>query len=312
MEESERRKRYAAALRAMCKLRGIAPTGYALAKFLRAAGHPVHANTLDKHLKGERYPRGSTVEKILRGLSATDAERTLLLSPGPSPARPSVLSWRDALVHGVDKGREREEVAWWHRVGLTDDGDLCIEQRRTVVGTGGLQAVSFGPGQLGNLAFDLLDTSRLGLQVHAQRLSRDGLHPVPAAAHVVQVEPQANRYGMIVRFGQIISPVETLVWRVSYRWPGLWRSLRLKGTSSSNLNFSEPPSVIKMTVEVVAALEEFGDLVLLRLSPDSGTLEQREAGNDRQIRWVVHSPPSSVRFQLSSPRHAKPKESPGA
>jgi hypothetical protein len=312
LSDTEHRQHYAAALRAMCQRRGIAPTGYALAALLRSAGYPVHANTLDKHLRGERSPRGSTVEKVLRGLSASDVERALLLTPGPGTPRPPVLSWRDALARDLDKGRETEEVLWWYQIGLIDQDDVCIEQRRTVVGPEGLRAVSFGPGQLGGLVFDMLDTSALGLQVQAHRHSPTGeLHPVTAVPHVIQVEPGDNRYGIVVRLGELIKN-ETLVWTVRYRWPGLWRSLRLKGTSTSNFNFSGRPAVTKTTVELVVPASEFGDLKLVRLVPDSGTIEQTQVDNEVRIRWIVLAPPGSLSFHLNSARHARTAPEPGA
>ncbi len=304
MLEEDRRQRYAEALRAMCKLRGIPATGYALARVLQAAGRPVHANTLDKLLRAERSARGATTQKILSGLSASNAERAMLLAPERTSNRRLAVSWRDALVRDVDKGRDQEEVRYWYRIGTEDDGDSCVEQRRTVVGPDGLRAVSFGPGQRGALTFDLLDTTRLGLAVRAERLEDGELVPVPAAAHVVEVEPGANKYAIIVRFGELIPAGTTVVWTVRYRWPGMWRSLRLKGVSSSTVNFLAPPTMTKASIECEAPAHEFADLQLVRLQPDSGVVEYRRGGEDVRLRWVMLTPPSSVHYQLLSARHA--------
>lgn len=296
-QQARDRQRYAAALRALCESRRIPPTGYALAATLRAAGYSVHPNTLKEHLNGHRLPRGATVQRILNGLAASSDERAVVLAFERRPAPPHVVSLRDALALDVDKGRVSEEVLWSYRIGRTDEEDECVERRRTQVGTEPLRSVSFGPGQIGRLAFDFLDSSRLNMTLLAQRESGGHVFDIPAQAHIVEIEPAANRYRLIVRFGE---PVQngSLRWVVRYRWPGLWRSLRLKGVSTGHLKLDGDTRVVRASVELAADEREFLNLRFKPLSPHGGTVTRARGHDQPCIRWTVEDPVGALRFEV--------------
>lgn len=302
MEEAETRQRYARALQAMCRARGIPATGYALAARLRASGVYVHSNTLEKLLRGERRPRAATIDRVMQGLGASDAELALLPGSERRPSGRHVVSWRDALLRDVDIGRESEEVRRVFEIGLRDEDDICIQRRTTKVGAGGLRAVSFTEGQTGTLRFDLLDTSLLDLQAEVRRLTESGEQPVRAVPHIVQVDPVAQRLGIVVRFSEPIVN-ESIVWTVRFRWPGMWRSLREEGLSTGSARFSGKPLITKATVEAIAPASGFDDLILVQLSPERGTVEHERVGDQVHARWVLQSVPPEVNYELRSLRH---------
>lgn len=308
MKSESERQRVASVLSGMCGRRGIPATGGALASVLRAAGHPIHAYTLGRLLRGESSPRRSTIDEIARGLGASAAERALLLGPEPKPSARHLISVPEVLLRELredSKARVEEEVLWWHEVGLADEDDVCVQQRRTVVGPEGLRAIGFSPGQVGDLIFDSVDTARLGLEVSAMRLSPHGEERVLADAHFAEIDPSRNQYRIVVRFSETIRD-ELIVWTVRFHWPGFWRSLRDVGTSSHRLRLGGgEPIVTKTTFEVVAPAPEFDDLMFVRRSPDLGTVERQRVEEKVLIRWLLPTPPSVVSFDIHAPRHFK-------
>lgn len=303
MTDDDRGERLAAALIAMCKLRNIPTSGYALSKYLRSAGFSVHQNTLDMILKGRRWPRRTTLESILSGLNASDSEHDLIISmDSPAPRRAGIVSWLDAIKPYLDKGRDKEEVVWEYWVGLTDHEDTCVEHRRTTIGPGGLSFVSFEPGQIGISIFDLLDTARLDLRIQGTHLGDGSRRPVTMIPQPIQLEPSENRLGVAICLSEALSE-GCLVWSLTYRWPGLWRSLREEGMSRGRLNFPGPnPAVTKASVVVKAPVPRFDDLELAPQFPRSGTVKRETNRSAVHIRWTVDRPVSSLGFELRSGR----------
>lgn len=295
---------FAAALRMLLTVRHIPPSGPALAARLRRAGVSIHARTLTLLLRGERTPRPSTVERILQALDATDIERALvsqsLGSEAPNAVQTVSLVKAFVASGAVDRGRVREEVVWHYSIGSVDDEDRCTEMRRTHAGPEGLQVITFGPGQFGSAGFELLDLPKLGLHVRAaRRTSADRPTDIATSLHVLELEPASNRYRVVVQFADRLID-EDVEWTVSYRWPGLWRSLRQHGLSVGRLRLESPPAITSTSVVLDAPAATFGDLTLLPVAPESGELHGQQQGDRLQVTWNVRLPPVELRFEVRS------------
>lgn len=205
-------------------------------------------------------------------------------------------------MQDVDKGRHAEDVLWRYYIGRSDDEDYCIERRRTTIGAEGLLSMSFGPGQLSEVSFDLLDSTQLSATVHAQHLHGGSAEDLKTAIHVVEVDPQAPRYHLIVRFGRRLEH-GTVVWTVRYRWPALWRPLRTTGVDAGQLNIGGTVDVRSASAELVAPAAEFHDLQLIPAS-QFGTVTRESSNEHVRILWRVDQPLSALRFDVRSARQA--------
>jgi hypothetical protein len=307
LNEEERRRGFAEALRSILSMRNITPSGPALAAWLHTRGVRVHPHTLKELLEGKRTPRPSTVERLLQALDATEYERALLTRPAAEAqhhAAPVSLVDAFASSGAIDRARVSEEVLWHYTIGDTDEDDACRETRRTRAGPEGLQVVSFGPGQFGGTGARLFDLPKYKLQVTARRLSAPDRPRLPAQLQVLQVEPARNRLRTVVLFAEPVAN-EIVEWTVSYRWPGLWRSLRVQGTSVGSLRFGPPPAITKTSVVLDANTNHFGDLKLVPLTPDGGHLQTARHAGRVVVTWEVRLPPNEVRFEVRSDRHRR-------
>ncbi len=308
-QEEDRRKRFAAALQVLLSTRHVPASGPALAARLKAAGVDVHPHTLTKLLRGERSPRPSTVERILAALDATDVERALIgraLAADPTGVA-QVVSLVEAFVStgAIDRGRMRESVRWHYVIGDSDDEDRCTEIRRTRAGPEGLQVVSFGPGQFGSAGFELLDLPKIGLHVGAaRRFSAGKPIEIGTSLHILELEPAGNRYRVVVQFAEPIID-EDVEWAVSYRWPGLWRSLRHHGIGVGRLRFEPPPAITSTTIVLDAAADHFDDLQLVPVAPEGGELHRKRDSDRLRVTWDVRLPPVDVRCEIHSERHKR-------
>jgi hypothetical protein len=190
-------------------------------------------------------------------------------------------------------------VTWHYNIGLDDDGDLCYEHRVTHANADGLVAASFGPGQLGSGTFNLLELPRLNMRVSARRRRGSEWEPIATALQQVEIELGSNRFRSVALFLPALVD-EDFVWRVSYRWPGLWRSLRAHGHARGSLALGDSPSYVT-TAEVVlsAAVSAFPDLDLVPAT-EVGNV-RRQVDRDRiDVRWIVPQPPPQIQFEITA------------
>lgn len=272
---------------------------------MRQAGQPVNHRNLANALAGKTRPQRATINKILNGVGATDVERRLVFDAWEAfPERPASITIVRALggAKEVDRGRSKETVIWRYLVGNSDERDIAIEIRKTLVGPEGLRLASFGPGQLGQLSFALENLPLIEFQVEARRVVKGKLaEKVPTFLHVVDLHPETHQYRMVVQFAGL-EPGETVHWEAQYNWPGLWRSLRLGGSSSGRVraNSKDRPEVTKASVEVVADQRVFPDL---ELKPSLEGVEVKRRVKDRHwwLTWTVETFPNDMVFQVLAP-----------
>jgi hypothetical protein len=302
---------FALRLRQLLAARSIPPTGPALSRKLAQSNRHIHPHTLREILAGRRLPKPATLELILRGLDATDAERELLtsaLTGTPPGTTPGVVRLLDALggLDIVNRGREVEEVTWRYLIGEENDEDRCVEHRLTSIGASGLRLATFGPGEFSRASFDLLDLPTFDVRVQARLLVRGAAAvPVPTTVHVMEVEPARSSYRLVAQFSEV-PPSNRLEWQASYRWPGLWRSLRHHGVGVGRVSFrGKEPKVTAARVELVAAVAAFPDLDLRPLTR-AGSVKRTERSGEVHVSWHVRRPPPELRFEVHAPSRYLP------
>jgi len=237
----------------------------------------------------------------------TQIERRLVLDAWER--RPSGLS-TIAIVQALggmsvlDAGREEETVIWRYRIGTADDDDLAFEVRRTRAGPEGLRMATFGPGQLGKAGFELEDLPAREFRVECHRLVNDSqTSVVPTFLHLLNLNPEGRQFRMGVQFHGV-EPHEVVRWTASYRWPGLWRSLREGGSSRGrvSMNMDDRTKVTRAAVEVVANQRAFPDLELIP-SISTAKVYRSTVSEDWWLRWQQGSLPKEMMFIVESKSH---------
>lgn len=299
---------FAEALAELLKARAMPMEPTALCDALDANGESVHRGTLSKLLSGETArPRRTTIDAIARGLKASSIERRMLRQAAAGESAPRNLSVLEALggIEELDRGRELEHYEVTHIVGDTDSGDRVVEVKHTHVGADGLTLASFGPGQLGQAGFPIEDVPRLRMQVEAERLIGDRTERIETFVHLLEVVPSQRQLRFVVQFSGV-RPHERIRWSASYRWPGLWRSLREGGQSDARIGVNRPgrPAVPEATLVVVARESDFPDLQLTSLVGDPPITQRFELDRreERYRRLTLRQDafPSELAFRLSS------------
>ncbi len=302
-------QRFVAALMAVLAAHHAPTDAAGLARLTTNAGSRIHRNTLKQALAGSRLPQLGTVNKILRAIKANDFERSALLAAWEQPNAVDSQRFTRTLIdalggpEAINRGRESEIVTWRYLVGLSDDEDFAIEERFTRVGPEGLSLASFGPAQRGPMDFLLSDYARTAASVNAEVLrTGEPAHTVPAVIHVDAVDLERQQYRMIAQFAEV-SPGDTLRWVVQYRWPGIFNSLRMGGSSVGqvSMNMSGRTHVTSGSVEVLAEKATFPDLELVPLSDDGESSASSKTRGDTEywrLKWQVDGHPTVMRFQL--------------
>ena len=299
-------------LRELLRARSIPSNPTALHQVLKAQGLAVHRHTLAKLLSGETSrPRRSTLELVCRGLRTSALERRSLMSAAANPAPVRAVSILDALGGSteLDRGRELEYFEVRYLVGDADEDDRVVETRETTVGSVGMRLASFGPGQLGRSYFPIEDLPRLEPRLEATRLNQGDAQPIQTFLHVVDLVPEQRQLRFVAQFSDV-EPGDIIRWRAEYRWPGLWRSLRLGGQSDGRIGVNRlgRPFVPVASVVVVADARLFPDLELTSLASDDIARRESEVrrGTDKtyhKLTLRVDGTPEQIVFRVSSEQH---------
>jgi hypothetical protein len=293
--------RFATALRTMLTRRGIPESAEAVSAHLRTRDVHIHPNTIRQYLKGRRFPRPTTREKLFRGLDVEEDEREEALGFGIlwSTDTDLVPQTSRLLDEGIiDRGRVMERVSYTYVVGRTSDGDGVIETRRTFAGRDGLEVAKIGPGQMGRPSFDVRRIEDLELKV-AARVSDPSPRAVKATASLARIRTRGDGCDLLVSFGEKLRR-RWVDWTVSYRWPGLWDPLRAERRDVGQVNFRPDGTEVDLLTVRVPVPRELSETPSLRPRDGHlGTVERGPYEDGTVLTWMVERPPTHACFEVA-------------
>jgi len=296
--DAARRKAFAAALRTVLQARRIPASGAVVAAVLKASDRWVHPNTISQWLEEERKPHQASLALLAEGLELTANEQALLQTAvsGRKRSSLSTITLRDAFSREqINHGRGNETVHWTYAVGNEPEGDRVVEERLTPVGDEPFQFAGVAIGQLrGQPAFGILDLAAIDLRIQA-RLESAPTVPIGVSATVLEHDEASHQHRLGITFSKPIRN-DVVRWRIRFRWPDMWDSVRSDGYGSGRLGTT---GVTSATVTMDADVARFPDFGLVRIEPaEAGTVSRRVDGSRVVASWTVKSPPSALRFRV--------------